>query len=200
MFDNALGRAAALGVRERASSLTGGRTRSTVRPRRVRQTAVPSVRAHRRAHGERAARRPGSAVANYWLVVGARGREISTAWMPCRRAKSAALGPDAVSARISIESRWTSIPERARMRRVREQVDGVATMRAGGKSWKWKSKTGLIPEACLYGFASRQFRRCRRPRSAGRSAPSRSPCGRGRPLRRRRLHLADFRRAARRGR
>lgn len=87
---------------------------------------------------------PGSAIANYWLVVGARGAgDLDRAWDAATAGwVRATLGPGAADLRAELDRLVTTalIPERARTRPVREQTDAAGALRAEWEQVKndWK--------------------------------------------------------------
>ena len=87
---------------------------------------------------------PGSVIANYWLVVAARGAgDLDRAWDAALAGwVRAALGSDTAGLRADLDRVVIDalIPERARMRPPREQADAVASMRAEWERVKteWK--------------------------------------------------------------
>jgi hypothetical protein len=79
-------------------------------------------------------RDPGSAPANYWRAVAARGSgDLDTAWDAAVAAwVRAALAPDSTQLRSDIDRLVTEaiIPERARSRQGRETADAAESMRS----------------------------------------------------------------------
>lgn len=145
VFDNALGRAALLGVGERGKLLDWWSNaldrQAQARPADRRSPVYARIveRMEDELRDD-----PGSAVANYWLVVGARGTgDLDRAWDAAVAGwVRAALGADAADLRADLDrvAMEVLIPERARMRPVREQADGAAAMRAEWEKLKtdWK--------------------------------------------------------------
>ena len=76
---------------------------------------------------------PGSAIANYWLVIGTRGAgDLDRAWDAAIAGwVRASLGPDAADLRAELDRVVSDalIPERARTRPAGEQQDAAAAMR-----------------------------------------------------------------------
>jgi len=87
---------------------------------------------------------PGSTIANYWLVVGARGAgDLDRGWDAAIAGwVRAPLGPDAAALRAELDRVVSDalIPERARTRPAREQQEAMAAMRAEWEQVKtaWK--------------------------------------------------------------
>jgi hypothetical protein len=145
LFDNALGGAAVLGTRERGKLLEWWATaldrQAQTRPADRRGPLY--TRIVERMEGE-LRDDAGSMVANYWLVVGSRGTgDVDRAWDAAvagwvRAAFS--LGAADLRAALDRVVMDALIPERARLRPVREQADGVAAMRAEWEKVKadWK--------------------------------------------------------------
>jgi hypothetical protein len=145
VFDSALGRAAILNPRDRAKLIDWWATaldrQAQARPADRRAPIYERIvdRIEGELHSE-----PGSAVANYWLVVGTRGAgDLDRAWDAALAGwVRATLGADVVALRVELDRVVTEalIPERARTRPVREQADAAASMRAEWEQIKsaWK--------------------------------------------------------------
>jgi hypothetical protein len=141
LFDTALEQGASLPERDRMMLLDWWATALD----REGQNATADRRTHlatqivTRMQGE-LRRDPGSAPANYWLAVGARGAgDLDTAWDAAVAAwVRATLGPGAEQLRSDVDRFVTQalIPERARAHRAREQVDPTDAMRAQWESVK----------------------------------------------------------------
>ena len=122
LFDTALSRASLLAPRDRCCCSTGGRRRSIARRRAVRPIAERACSSASRARmNEEIQRDPGSAVANYWLAVSARGAgDIDGAWNSAVAAwVRSTLSPDTTSTlRDDLDRLVTQalIPERSRTR------------------------------------------------------------------------------------
>ena len=134
-FDTALERGALLTARDRIMLLDWWATALD----REAQTATPERRARLAAEitarmEEELRRDPGSAPANYWLAVAARGSgDLDTAWDAAVAAWiRATLGPATTQLRSDIDRLVTEalIPERARSRPAREQADAADALRA----------------------------------------------------------------------
>jgi hypothetical protein len=145
VFDNALGRATVLDARDRDKLLEWWATaldrQAQSRPTDRRSPVYARIveRMEDELRGD-----AGSAVANYWLVVGARGTgDLDRAWDAAVAGwVRAALGADAAGVRASLDRvvMEALIPERARLRPVREQPDVAGAMRAEWEKVKgdWK--------------------------------------------------------------
>ena len=172
VFDTALGRASTLGARDRAKLLDWWATaldrQAQARPadRRIPVFTRIVDRMEQELQSE-----PGSAIANYWLVVGARGAgDLDRAWDAAIAGwVRAPLGPDAAALRAELDRVVSDalIPERARTRPAREQQEAMAAMRAEWDSGEepqlevvrpWPRRLGVAPV----------FARCRHRPSAGR--------------------------------
>jgi hypothetical protein len=145
LFDTALERGALLPERDRLMLLDWWATaldRETQNATADRRTHLATQIMSRMQDELR--RDPGSAPANYWLAVGARGAgDLDTAWDAAVAAwVRATLGPGAEQLRSDIDRFVTQalIPERARAHRARDQVDATDAMRAQWESVKdqWK--------------------------------------------------------------
>ena len=134
-FDTALERGTLLPDRDRLMLLDWWATALD----REAQAAAPNGRA--RLHARIAERMeeelrhdPGSAPANYWLAVAARGAgDLDTAWDAAVAGWiRATLGPEASQLRADIDRLVTEalIPERARSRAGREQADAAESLRS----------------------------------------------------------------------
>ena len=134
LFDTALERGTLLPDRDRLMLLDWWATALD----REAQAAAPERRA--RLHARIAARMdvelrrdPGSAPANYWRAVAARGAgDLDTAWDAAVAAWiRATLGPEASQLRADIDRLVSEaiIPERARSRAGREQADAAESLR-----------------------------------------------------------------------
>ncbi len=146
LFDTAIERGALLAARDRLMLLDWWATALD----REAQASAPERRARLYAHmttrmEEELRRDPGSAPANYWLAVAARGAgDLDAAWDAAVAAwVRATLGPASSSAlRSDIDRLVTQalIPERARARPAREQADAADALRAQWESFKqnWK--------------------------------------------------------------
>jgi hypothetical protein len=145
LFDNALSRAAILDLRDRAKLLEWWATaldrqaqaRPTDRRGPVYARIVERMEDELRDEA-------GSAVANYWLVVGARGTgDLDRAWDAAVGGwVRAALGSEASDLRANLDRIVMDalIAERARLRPVREQQSEIGAMRAEWEKVKadWK--------------------------------------------------------------
>jgi len=135
VFDTAFGRASTLSARDRAKLLDWWATaldrQAQARPgdRRLPVFARIVDRMEQELQSE-----PGSTVANYWLMVGARGAgDLDRAWDAAIAGwVRAPLGLDAAALRAELDRVVSEalIPERARTRPAREQQDAMAAMRA----------------------------------------------------------------------
>jgi hypothetical protein len=135
VFNSALGRAAILNTRDRTKLIDWWATaldrQAQARPADRRAPVYQRIvdRIEDELHSE-----PGSAVANYWMVVATRGTgDLDRAWDAALAGwVRASLGSDAVALRVELDRVVTEalIPERARTRPVREQADATASMRA----------------------------------------------------------------------
>jgi hypothetical protein len=134
LFDTALERGAQLPDHDREMLLDWWATALD----REAQASTPERRAH--LHGRIAERMnaelrrdPGSAPANYWRAVAARGAgDLDTAWDAAVAAwVRAALGPSETQLRADIDRLVSEaiIPERARSRAGREQADAAESLR-----------------------------------------------------------------------
>ena len=135
VFDSALGRATILQGRDRSKLVDWWATaldrqaqaRPTDRRAPVYERIVSRMQDELRED-------PGSAEANYWLVVGTRGTgDLDRAWDAALAGwVRASLGSDSAELRADLDRVVIEalIPERARARPVREQADAVASMRA----------------------------------------------------------------------
>lgn len=145
VFDSALGRASALSARDRDKLLDWWATaldrQAQTRP--LDRRAPAFTRIVERMEGELRTD-PGSIIANYWLVVGARGAgDLDRAWDAAVAGwVRAALGPETADLRAELDRVTTDalIPERARLRPSREQSEAAAAMReewdAVKSAWK----------------------------------------------------------------
>ena len=134
VFDTALGRASALSARDRARLLDWWATaldrQAQARPADRRPPVFGRVveRMEQELQNE-----PGSTIANYWLVIGARGAgDLDRAWDAAIAGwVRARLGPDAATLRDELDRVVSEalIPERARTRPAREQQEALAAMR-----------------------------------------------------------------------
>lgn len=145
IFDNALGRASALGPRDRLMLVDWWATA-------LERDALTRSTDRRPAVFERIASRmeqelgqdPGSRVANYWLAAAARGAgDIDRAWNAAVAAwVRATLSPDAAVLRTDLDRLVTTalIAERALRRPPREQAEARATLTAEWEAVKsgWK--------------------------------------------------------------
>jgi len=145
VFDSALGRATTLGARDRAKLLDWWATALD----RHAQARTPDRRGPAFSRvvermEEELRQEPGSVIANYWLVVAARGAgDLDRAWDAAIAGwVRAALGSDTPGLRAELDRVVIDalIPERARMRPPREQADAAALMRADWDKVKgdWK--------------------------------------------------------------
>ncbi|HEY3161764.1 MAG TPA: hypothetical protein VGJ78_22515 [Vicinamibacterales bacterium] len=145
LFDNALERSAMMPDHDRLMLLDWWATALD----RDAQGALPErrTRLHARIMERMDAelrRDPGSAPANYWRAVAARGSgDLDTAWDAAVAAwVRAALGPAGSQLRSDIDRLVTEaiIPERARDRQGREQADAAESMRSQWSQIKeqWK--------------------------------------------------------------
>ena len=145
LFDTALEQGALLAERDRTMLLDWWATAID----REAQNATAERRAHLEAQittrmQEELRYDPGSAPANYWLAVGARGAgDVDAGWDAAVAAwVRAPLGPGTEQLRSDLDHFVTEvlIPERARAHRARDQVDATDTMRAQWESVKeqWK--------------------------------------------------------------
>jgi hypothetical protein len=135
VFDTALGRASTLDARDRAKLLDWWATaldrQAQARPadRRIPVFTRIVDRMEQELQSE-----PGSTIANYWLVVSARGAgDLDRAWDAAIAGwVRAPLGPDAAALRAELDRVVSEalIPERARTRPAREQPEAMAAMRA----------------------------------------------------------------------
>jgi hypothetical protein len=145
VFDSALGRASTLGAGDRAKLLEWWATaldrQAQTRP--ADRRAVVYSRVIDRMLDELRSD-PGSASANYWLVVGARGAgDLDRAWDAAIAGwVRASLGADAADLRTELDHVVSEalIPERARARGSRDQQEAAAAMRAEWEQVKanWK--------------------------------------------------------------
>jgi hypothetical protein len=145
LFDSALERSVLLPERDRVMLLDWWATAVD----REAQAAAPERRMRLASQimmrmDDELRRDPGSVPANYWLAVAARGTgDLDAAWDAAVAAwVRATLGPATMQLRTDIDRLVTEalIPERARARRAREQVDATDTLRAEWESVKeqWK--------------------------------------------------------------
>ena len=145
LFDNALGRAAMLGVRDRDKLLEWWATaldrQAQARP--VDRRGAAYARLVDRMEDE-LREDAGSAVANYWLVVGARGTgDLDRAWDAAVAGwVRAALGPNAADVRAKLDSVVSEviIQERGRLRPAQERAQAAEMMAAEWRAVKeaWK--------------------------------------------------------------
>ena len=145
LFDSALERSVLLPERDRTMLLDWWATavdheaQAAAPERRMRLASQIMMRMD-----DELRRDPGSVPANYWLAVAARGAgDLDAAWDAAVAAwVRATLGPATMQLRTDIDRLVTEalIPERARARRAREQVDATDTLRAEWESVKeqWK--------------------------------------------------------------
>jgi hypothetical protein len=145
VFDTALGQTAMLGAADRSKLLDWWATaldrQAQARPPDRR--APVFVRLVERMEQELRSE-PGSAIANYWLVVGTRGAgDLDRAWDAAIAGwVRSALGTEAADLRAELDRVVSEaiIPERARSRPAREQQDAATAMRdewaAVKNSWK----------------------------------------------------------------
>ena len=145
IFDSALGRASMLNAAERARLLdwwaTAADRDAQARPADRRLPVFTRIvdRMQVELRDD-----PGSANANYWLVVGFRGAgDLDRAWDAAVAGwVRAALSADTSGLRATLDRLAIDalIPERARIRPVREQPDAVSAMRAEWDAIKsaWK--------------------------------------------------------------
>jgi hypothetical protein len=134
VFDSALGRASTLTTRDRGKLLDWWASaldrQAQARPADKRASAFTRIveRMETELRNE-----PGSVIANYWLVVAARGAgDLDRAWDAAIAGwVRAALGPDAADLRAELDRVVTDalIPERARMRPQREQPEAAGALR-----------------------------------------------------------------------
>lgn len=135
IFDNALGRAAALGPRDRLMLVDWWATalERDAQSRSAERRAALFVRIAVRMEQE-LAQDPGSRVANYWLAAAARGAgDPDRAWNAAVAAwVRATLSPDAAVLRTDLDRLVTTalIAERARQRPPREQAEALAALAA----------------------------------------------------------------------
>ena len=142
VFDSALGRASTLNARDRGKLLDWWATaldrQAQARPPDRRAAAF--IRIVDRMETELRSE-PGSVIANYWLVVAARGAgDLDRAWDAALAGwVRASLGPEAADLRAELDRVVSEalIPERARTRPPREQQEAAMAMRA---EWE-KAKT-----------------------------------------------------------
>jgi hypothetical protein len=146
LFETALGRSAPMGARDRTRLLEWWATAVD----REAQTRSADRRGElfgrvARTMDEELRSDPGSAVANYWLVVAARGQgDLDRAWDAAVAAwVRAGLSPastDTVRADIERIVTQALVPERSRTRPPREQQDAATAMRAEWEQIKqqWK--------------------------------------------------------------
>ena len=135
IFDSALGRASMLNAAERARLLVWWATaldrEAQARPADQRPPIFTRIVDRMQ---EELRTDPGSATANYWLVVGIRGvGDLDRAWDAAIAGwVRAMLGSDPSGLRAELDRLVTDaiIPERARTRPVREQQDAAAAMQA----------------------------------------------------------------------
>jgi len=145
VFDSALGRATMLGARDRAKLLDWWATAldRQAQARTADRRVAGFLRVIERMEDELRLE-PGSVIANYWLVVAARGAgDLDRAWDAAIAGwVRAALGSDTPGLRAELDRVVIDalIPERARMRPPREQADAAALMRADWDKVKgdWK--------------------------------------------------------------
>ena len=145
IFDSALGRASMLSAGERARLLDWWATAldRQAQGRPADRRAPIFTRIVERMQ-EELRTDPGSAIANYWLVVGTRGAgDLDRAWDAAIAGwVRASLGSDAPGLRGELDRLMTDalIPERTRTRPVREQADAATEMRAEWEKVKgeWK--------------------------------------------------------------
>jgi hypothetical protein len=145
VFDSALGRASALSDRDRGKLLDWWATaldrQAQIRPLDRRGPAFSRI-VERMENELRTD--PGSVIANYWLVVAARGAgDLDRAWDAAVAGwVRASLGPDTVDLRAELDRVVIEalIPERARTRPQREQQEATAAMRVEWDAVKsaWK--------------------------------------------------------------
>jgi hypothetical protein len=145
VFDSALGRASTLNARDRGKLLDWWATaldrQAQARPPDRRLSAFTRIvdRMETELRNE-----PGSVIANYWLVVAARGAgDLDRSWDAAVAGwVRASLGSDAADLRAELDRVVSDalIPERARTRPQREQQEAAATMRAEWEKAKadWK--------------------------------------------------------------
>jgi hypothetical protein len=145
VFDTALGGAAMLSARDRAKLLDWWATaldrQAQARPADRRPPAFTRIvdRMQEELRSE-----PGSAIANYWLVVATRGAgDLDRAWDAAVAGwVRASLGPDTADLRAELDRVVAEalIPERSRMRPAREQQEANAAMREEWEQIKttWK--------------------------------------------------------------
>jgi hypothetical protein len=135
VFDSALGRAALLAARDRAKLVDWWATAldRQAQARQMDRRAPVYERIVDRMQDELRTD-PGSAEANYWLVIGTRGAgDLDRAWDAALAGwVRAALGADTAALRADLDRVVMDaiIPERARALPVREQAEAVAAMRA----------------------------------------------------------------------
>jgi|RhiMethySRZTD1v2_1073278.scaffolds.fasta_scaffold205038_2 hypothetical protein len=145
IFDSAIGRAAVLSAIDRSKLLDWWATaldrQAQARPSDQRPPIFTRIvdRMQEELRSD-----PGSANANYWLVVGARGAgDLDRAWDAAIAAwVRATVGTEANELRTQLDRLVSTalIPERARLRPVREQADAAAALRAEWEQVKaaWK--------------------------------------------------------------
>ena len=145
VFDSALGRAAMLTPRDRFKLLDWWATALDRQAQARTADQRPPLFARIVERMEEELRSdPGSAIANYWLVVGARGAgDLDRAWDAAIAGwVRAVLGSDAVDLRAELDRLVSTalIPERVRTRPVRDQQDATAMLRAEWEQVKaaWK--------------------------------------------------------------
>lgn len=145
VFDSALGRSAVLAAGDRAKLLDWwanaldrqALTRPPDRRAPIFQRVVDRMQDELREE-------PGSAIANYWLVVGARGAgDLDRAWDAAVAGwVRAGVGSEAADLRAELDRLVNEalIPDRARTRPPREQAEAVTAMRAEWDAVKaaWK--------------------------------------------------------------
>ena len=145
VFDTALGQTAMLGAADRAKLLDWWATALD----RQAQSRPPERRAPVFTRlvdrmQEELRSEPGSAIANYWLVVGTRGAgDLDRAWDAAIAGwVRGSLGADAADLRAELDRvvHEALIPERARSRPAREQQEAAAAMREEWEAVKgaWK--------------------------------------------------------------
>jgi hypothetical protein len=135
LFDTALARGAPLPARDRVMLLDWWATAVDREAQAGTPERRPRLAAQIAARMEEELRRdPGSAPANYWLAVAARAAgDLDAAWDAAVAAwVRATLSPAASELRSDIDRLVTQalIPERARVRSVREQADATEALRA----------------------------------------------------------------------
>jgi hypothetical protein len=145
VFDSAIGRASTLGDRDRAKLLDWWATAldRQAQSRSPDRRAPAFTRIVDRMESELRVE-PGSMIANYWLVVGARGAgDLDRAWDAAVAGwVRASLGNDTADLRAELDRVVLDalIPERSRTRPQREQAEAAETMRGEWDAVKsgWK--------------------------------------------------------------